>query len=683
MNRLSLALALALVFGMAVVGLAVASPPRQPAGLVPAQDPVADDAAILAADAAPDATNIDLWMSDTEDGQQIHSVFSTTNHLWAVASFEDARNERYEVVLRDLSGIIVKRGPIAANGTVTKSVPISVTDFINTYRGILDPTRVDGDVCASEACVMTRSLAEAKLNCQSAPAAPPTWPEPPRPTVQPGRPTPTPDPADLYRPYRLWLDSTLGHTATGRQALAEVTRTHQAFLALPDARENPQIAGRVTQAQARLVDTFNDLGRVEHELSPPTGQPSVIAGCALVDEAAASAEAANAAWAMVAASLTNVTHWRLPPTTARWAGDRFQGCIQYQTDLVAAGGGSPAVSVRWSVGEPSTPRLIFPGPDQVDRGSEGELGVQLPEGAEAIYAQSVTAPGANHEATIVAYVTDRSCIPVDGQQIVFSVFEPPPPLSAGLLRLQRGGALAEAGTVSPMTVTIRDGLATTLLQAGQDAHNRPAVVGEVATGAPGPGPSGISATAPFRVIGTADPEFITFLMRRDRLINYVQGDTLNFSIQARDEFGRDVANGSQLDVSIPQSDPAVIAYYRRPVNNPPAPQPTPTPELVVVGKEMTMSTHAGMSVLPESADPGFRHIGPVLACTGEGEVTLSAVIDGVTANTNDENGLKTINCRARYTVQLPLVFMKYDLEATERPPRPIETVTPAAVAPRR
>ncbi len=694
MNRLGLALAIALVFGIAIVGLAVAAPPQHPAALVPAEIAGVPNTAlpdVSAASTSPDSSSITLWMSASENGPRIHSVVSTTNRLWAVASFQEARNERYDIVLRDISGIIVKRGGISANGNVTQSVPISVTDFINSYRSVLDPKRVDGADCASDACVMTRSLQEAKLNCQSAPAAPPAWPEPPRPTVQPGHGTPTPDPADPYRPYRLWLDSTLGHTATGRQAMAEITRTHQAFMALPDARENAQIAAKVAEAQAALVGAFNDLGQVEHELSPSSGPPNVVAGCRLVNDAANAAAAANAAWATVEARLTNVTHWRLPPTTARWSGDRFQGCIQYQTDLFQVFGGSPEpaprLSVRWSVGEPSAPRLIFPGPDLVDRGSEGELGVALPEGAEAIYAQSVTAPGANHQATIIAYVTDRSCIPVDGVQIAFSVFEPPPLLAnphvRDLFAQAHGGPLADAGTVSPELVTIREGLATTVLQAGQDAHNRPAVVGEVSTGAPGPSPSVISATAPFRVIGTADPNFITFLMRQDRLINYAQDETLNFSIQVRDEFGRDVADGSQLDVSIPQSDPAVIAYYRRPANNPPAPEPTPTPELVVIGKGLIMSTDSGMSALPASADPGFRHTGPVVACTGEGYVTLSAVIDGVTANTNDDAGLKTISCRARHTVHLPLVFMKYDLDATERPPLPIETSTPRAAAPRR
>jgi hypothetical protein len=180
------------------------------------------------------------------------------------------------------------------------------------------------------------------------------------------------------------------------------------------------------------------------------------------------------------------------------------------------------------------------------------------------------------------------------------------------------------------------------------------------------------------VIGPADPSNIAFLMRQGRLINYATGDTLSFSVQDRDFYGRDVADGTVVELSVPASDPAVMAYHRRPVTQPDPGQPTPTPELVVVGKELTLSTRDGMSTLPESTDPGFRHTGPVLACTGEGEVTLTTLVDGATANTNDANGLKTIYCRARYAVNLPVTFMKYDREATPRPPIPIETATPTA-----
>ena len=360
MNRVTLALLAAVTLGMALMGLAVAAPASDeidsiglasaapvtgalpaPRGPVPGgADPGAADAATSAGTAnsasgrtssaaSPLAENLDLWMSESRDGPRVYSVVSSTSLIWAVTSYEEARNERFEVALRDLSGIVVSRGGFTANGTGMQSVPISTTQFVNTYKGIMDPSRTTpDDECISEACTMTRSVEAAQQNCQSAPPVPPFWPEPPRPTVPPGSPTPTPNPQDPYRLDRLWLDSTLSQTATGRQAMAEVTRTLQAFIALPDARENDAIRTDVTAAQAALVAAFDSLGEVERELNPPDRLPDVAAGCALVDDAMDSVNAANESWGQVLPLLTDTSAWRLPPTSARWTGDRFDGCIQ-------------------------------------------------------------------------------------------------------------------------------------------------------------------------------------------------------------------------------------------------------------------------------------------------------------------------------------------------------------------
>jgi hypothetical protein len=449
--------------------------------------------------------------------------------------------------------------------------------------------------------------------------------------------------------------------------MAEVTRTLQAFIALPDARANAAIVSDVTAAQASLVEAFDALADVEHELNPPDRLPDVAAGCALVDDALDGVNSANASWAQIVPLLTDTSAWRLPPTSARWTGDRFEGCIQYQTDLFGVVGGvpdpGPRVSARWSVGQPGPARLIFPAPDLVDRTSQGELAIRLPEGAHDIYAQSVTVPSANHGGTVTAYVTDASCIPVDGVPIAFSVNSDPqrPP----------------AGSVDPAQTTVVEGVAITALSAGTEA-NGGTVQAFVDTGTPG----GASGTRAFRVIGPADPDFISFLFfRQDRLINYATGETLNFSVQARDEFGFDVADGTNVSVSIPETDPGVIGYYKQAVQSARPGQPTPTPELITLGKETEMLTREGMSQLPESTDPGYRHVGPLVVCTGEGDITLSAVVDGATANTNDVNGLKTISCRAVYSIALPATFKKHDIRATPRPPLPIETSTPTPRAP--
>jgi hypothetical protein len=601
---------------------------------------------------------VDIWMSDIEDGPQVRSVSSATQQIWAVVRYVDA-GERFRVQLRDLSGIVVKTGDIQASGTATGSVGIHVMDFVNTYLRAFDKDgRGDDGVCASPACVMQESVHLTQEFCQDIPPVPSSWPGPPvQPTAPPGQPTPTPEP----RYYRLWLDEQLSQMASSRSAMAEISRTIQSMLAMPDVKDDVAFKDDLGRAQTAIGSAYSLLRRAEAEMNPTNRLPTPEEGCRLVTEADTQIDGAITRLESVTDRAAQVPSWRLPPTSSRWSGDSFLGCLQYNTELYTVQGnqiGSTAVdSTYWTVGEPGKARLIFPKPDLADRNNVGELHMAFPEGADALYAKSVTVPNVNHAARISAFVTDAQCVPVDALTITFSVNP------------------STAGSVAPVTADVDNGVAMTDLEVGQDAVRSATVQGYMQTARKGdPGPAGISASSPFQVIGPA--RSLHFLMQMQREINVVEEERLAFSVQVRDEFGRAVADNTPVQVTIPQDDPGIFVYERRLREG--RNQPV---EIVSAGKSLEMFTTSGMSQFPEDPDPLYTRKGPFVACTtdlwpGHDRVTISAVSDGATANTNDNDG-KTIICLTEHRVFAPLTFKGFDIRATPAA-LPIETPTPFA-----
>jgi hypothetical protein len=649
MNRLTAAVFAAATLGVFVVGLALASP--IPAGSGP-----------TGAHAAPSAQNLELWMSNAEDGDPVQSVVSTTNRVWAVTSFENAASERYVVQLRDLAGIVVAAKPVLLDGTGRESVSVVVTDFVKAYTEVMDAGRKDNQGnCLSPSCTLQETVTEADANCESVPDVPPTWPEPPvQPTAAPGQPTPTPAP-DVWA---LWSNAQLSLLATGQSAAAEVTRTVQSMLAMPDVRADAQLQGDLQTAQADLIQLRTDLEQAKDLINPPTDRPKPADACAMISDSVQQIDAVSTRLNQVVAAAADVSDWRLPPTGSRWQGQAFLGCVQYNTELLPVVGNEPSSApvetALWSVGEPGKPRLVFPGVGLVEPVNEGEIEMVPVGGGKDIYAQSVMVPDVSHTALLSAYVTDRDCIPVTGVTMTFGVTP------------------VDSATVSPLAANITNGVASAELEAGNDAVNRGQVTGFVATGGGSGVPEGITGIASFDVIGAASakPNAFQFRVGR-RTINIVKNERLAFSVQVQDEFYRNVADGTLVHISIPEADPAVLAYEQWPLTQPRPGRPTPTPELVTAGKSLEMHTAAGLTQLEPPDDPGMTRKGPFLVCTGVGEVTLAAQADGVTASTDTEEGLKTVKCVRRYDVELPLTFMNFDIYAHPTA-LPIETATPTA-----
>jgi hypothetical protein len=608
------------------------------------------------------AQSLDLWVSETENGERTPSVISTTRTVWAVAEFEDAQNEAYLVEMRDLAGIAVVRKNLFLSGSGRASVPIVITDFVSTYVTQLDTQAVDGQGnCLSPACAVVQLLEESALYCESAPEPPETWP-PTTPTASPGQPTPTPG----TDPWRMWFDAQLSLISTVQSAAAEVTRTAQSMMTLPDVAANAVLRQALTDAQADLATAHAALDDAKALINPQSGRPDPDGGCARIDNALAAGTEAGTTLQTVIAATADVSDWRLPPTGARWAGERFDGCVRLKVDLLPIVGGRPQTapvdSAFWSVGEPGPAALVFPADDLVERDLAGALGLRPLNDANAIYADSVTVPNINHEALVSAYVTDANCIPVDGVDIGF------------------GLSPERAGTVNPMTTTVQNGAAQTTLRAGAEAVNNGLVTGFVPSGGPKqPGqPSGASGTTTFQVIGPT--AHIDFRMSQARTINMARNGRLAFSAQLKDTHFRGVADGTVVQVTVPENDPAVIVYERETTSRPRPGQPAPTPEIVVAGKSIEMRTLNSMTQLEQPEDPGFVHNGPFLMCTDLGMVTVAAEADGVVETSDDANGLKTIRCVRRYLINLPRLSKNHDMRETRTPRAPIETATPTTTA---
>lgn len=602
----------------ALLGLGVAL-----ASLVPTTG-AAPRSLIAQAPRAAMVDTLDLYMSQADNGPRQRGFPANTSQVYAVLTVEGAANERFLLRQRDLSGITVKEqrvGPLT--GARSISMAVSITDFVNAYRSGLN----------TQTAVVNEKMDETVEACLPENIPPvPASPTPP-PTPVPGQPTATPPGPD---PYSLWMLSTLESVEIARTATADVTRTLQAVLTLPDVQALPEANDNFKAAQTGFRAADSQLAAVAGFLKPndPTTAPDPTAGCNRVRAAKVAIDqsmvATAAGWAAVPADTST---WRIPPTGARYTGTTFMGCQQYNTDVYGYLGDRPqdtaSKSASWSVGDAGPPTLVFTGPDLADRANLNVLDLSLPAGASAIFAKSVTVPGTNHIAKVSAYVTDRMCNPVDGATLVYSLTP------------------AGAGTVDPLEVTVQQGVPVqdVTLQAGDDAVNDGIVTARVK----GVDLASASGSVTFQVVGPADRIQIIV---NPKTLNLLDPDNIRagIGISVRDKFGRNVVDGTKVQLRIADGDPGILAYYQEILVDGRIQRTE-----VSLGKSAELVTGSGYAQVPQSEDPGVQNRDLHLLADAPGGVTLSAEADGKTVNTNVA-GAKTIQILRKAWAYLPLVF---------------------------
>jgi hypothetical protein len=619
-------------------------PPVAIAGLIVAALMIAGAVTIAAmpADSAvdsPQSTDLEIYMSNSAGGPQVRSFVSDTNHVFAVVRYEQANHEAYDVRLRDLSGIEVYRDRVVLNGSGSESREISITHFVDSYeRGV----GTQGDA-------LTDLVADLEGYCQDPPDAPSPWPPEPPANPTPGAPTPTP--SDFFRWRALMLDGIESASTTS----AELMRTLRATGSLPDVMESPDIRGPLDDAVQDLMLASQKLADASRAVSPPgvgpgtpTPDPPTVPdparACALVGEASALVDdAIESADSGLDAIPEDTSDWGIPPTTARYDDSGgFASCLQYSTDLVVPERETAADSVPWAVGDAGKPALVFPGPELVDASNQGQMAVSPRE----LYASAVSVPDVPREARVTAFVTDGQCVPVDGVTMTFGV-DP-----------------VEAGAVDPVTAPIVDGLVTTRFVTGEAAQSSSVVTGVTcAQDCPRP----VTGSGSFTIIGP--PYTLQFIVNKTT-INPVLGERAHMSVRVVDEFGRNVADGTGVTVSIAAGDPGVLARDVTPQSN-----PTPQPE--VLGKSAQLMTRDGFSYVPPGDDPGLVYSPGLYLMKGndgEGIVELNAEAD---------NGVKAtprvVVIKSELPVYLPLVMSAYDILATPPfidPENPPITPTP-------
>jgi hypothetical protein len=332
---------------------------------------------------------------------------------------------------------------------------------------------------------------------------------------------------------------------------------------------------------------------------------------------------------------------------------------------------TPTDTFLWTVGDPGPAALIFPSPQEVDRGQEGSLTMR-PTSSTFIYAKSVTVPGVNHTADVMGYVTDAKCIALDDVPVTFEV------------------RLPEFGTVNPVTVRTQQGVAQTTFEAGvgavpNEAGTRGQVNAFVGEAPPGPGESAVSALAQFQIVGPADQSRMRVIVNPNDEINILEGEQAGITVEVQDRNGNDVADGTAVTVRLKRAGgqtgapPAALAYDRVKVSCPASERDPATrrcrAERVTLGAEAALVTDDGDTRVRVSDDPGYDNMpGLYLYGTATGEVLVCAEADGQEKCT--PNGLLIVS---KHKVFLPLLIKDRDILAT---PGPRATIPPATPTPR-
>lgn len=574
--------------------------------------------------------NARIYMSDVSDGGPKRNFGAQETSLHAIVAYENAAGgEQFVVQLRDLSGVVIKKQSLAplSAGAGKRSVAVSAADFVSSYRAAISVTQL----------AVAESMASAVARCQNVPTPPDSWPIQ-QPTPQPGQPTPTAGPP---HPYQRWLPTIIGPLDASALTTSELSRTLQAVLGMPDVAPGRAGAGAVadlTAAKAGLHEALHKLQQVPNLLQPPQPpegppiKPDPTRGCGIVGEAAQLMTAATAKVATGLAALpTDTTGWTLPRTVASYKGNRLQACVQYNTDLFDVVGGqqrsTAADTTLWTVGDPGPAELIFPSPDQTDRGNVGSLRLTYPNGASAIYAQSVTAPGVNHQARISAYVTDRNCLPVSDGRVSFAL----DPTGFGSLA---------AAEVTPI-----EGVAEVAYTAGNDVPSEGQARGQITVRAE---VGDVEAATRFGIVG---PAANMRIIVNPKVINRVQGQRGGVTVELKDKNGNSVADGTVVKLKLVQPNSVgQLAFERRVAGQ-------REPEVVIAGTTIDLVSQSGRSIVPPSQS---NLAGLYIVPDGrDGPVIVEVEADGAKANSNDiTNGQPTVFIVSGKTIFLPLSLAK-------------------------
>ncbi|MEO8082375.1 MAG: hypothetical protein ABI780_00990 [Ardenticatenales bacterium] len=599
--------------------------------------------------ALQDEINAHLYMSQVRDGEPERNFGTAASTLYAVVDYDHAAGgEQFIVQLRDLSGVVIKKQsltPLTA-GDGKRSVMVTANDFMASYRAAISVTQF----------ALTESMAATVSKCQNYPPPPDTWPIQ-LPTPQPGQPTPTAGPP---HPYQRWLPTILDPLDASTLTTSELSRTLQAVLGMPDLADGRPGGGAAPDFRAAQTDLVNALERLQQVptlLQPPqvpedgpTIKPDPARGCLLVNEAATWLVSARAKIASAVTALpADTTGWALPRTIASYKGSRLQACVQYNTDLYDVVGGqqrsTPADTVLWTVGDPGAPALIFPSPDQTDRGNAGNLRLTFPTDAQAVYAKSVTVPGVNHEAKISAYITDRNCLPIAGTKVAFAV-DP-----------------SGYGTLSAAEVTPDQGVAEVTYTAGNDVPAIEGGRGQISVRADA---GDIEAKTQFGIVGPA--EFLRIIVN-PKVIHRIIDKRGGVTVELKDKNGNSVADGTAVKLRLIPPSVGQLAYERQVPGQ-------REPEVVMAGTSIDLITKSGRTIVPPSQS---NLAGVYITADGrDGEVVVEVEADGKKANSNVEDETTHKVQATIFIVSTGRIFMPVAVKKNDGFPRatPIVTRTP-------
>jgi len=617
MHRLTPPLLAATVLTLTLAGLTLAAHATQPVGGAAATD---------------QSTELDLYMSSAPDGPRLRNFPTDAQRGFAIVAYKGARNERYQIRVRDLSGIEVKRKDTPVlSGTDRHSVEIVVTDFVTSYkRRIGEQTaKLQNDVSAN-----TAHCAPGQV-----PPVPSPWPPP------------TPDPK-----LEDWLKQTLDTVESTRATTVELTRTLQSLAMLPDVTAIEPLHSGLIGARAKLADADRILNDVPRTVAPRAAPPNPPAGCMLIGDAMAKmGDGLNQLAGAMAVLPADTTGWHFGPTSARYQDRVFVGCLQYEVDIVEVRNNQPAANAaaatQWTVGNAGAPALVFPKPDLVDGTHAGALSLSYAGGASVMYAQSVKVGGVNHSAVVAAFVTDAQCIPVSGSTMTFAV-DPAP-----------------AGSLNPTAVTVTDGVARVDLTAGDAAAsgkvNGVLCVGDCATG------KQVKASAGFSVIGPATR--LSFKLNPPRLLNRLatreDQRVALISVFVRDAYNQPVADGTAVTVKI-ESGPGTLKYKKeRLVNG----RPSGNIETVTFGKSASLVAEQGITKIPPT-DPGYKYYDLFMDPGSDPNGRLMFVVEADGARQTEAYEIVS-----HTAIFLPATIKKFDIrtQLTVAPSPTIRTRTPA------
>ena len=415
---------------------------------------------------------VDLWMSDAPGGPVRLNFLPTTTTAYIVVRYTNASDTAYRIEVLDDSGGLVFQVPKTYDGSGTDSILLTGDDIFQAYQ----------DRVGENGAEMTGAIDDAQIELEK------------------------PDPSRT-------------------EALSHVTRAKLAAAAMGTAIGRIRNYTIPPEADTHFQEALTHLDLADDEAdaaiaalneSPPDFEEALRHVQAMETHATDAVSQATS-------GLDLLDDGEERPFLAT------RSCAPNTTKIVDVATESAADSESWSVGTPGPPANMFPGPKAMDPGKAGEIAAS----PSAIYASTVTVPGAVHTATILAMVTDADCIPVeDGTQVSFTTSD------------------AALGTVSPATATTVNGVVTTTLAAGAQVDEGTVTVSATAGEA--------SGSVPVTLIGPPDSVWV-----RTSYTNIaIGGQRVIVQAEVRDQNWHPVADGTEVTFSL---EPSGLGWWTEPI----------------------------------------------------------------------------------------------------------------------